>query len=203
MRTTTMIERELVRLAKNGDAQASLVLWKQYERLVHKHWHVLRKQMNTSHIVMGYKDDFYSDAYISFSKALQAVNLQKVKDDNWKFLGYFGWYLQTLRTNAIKKLLNTRKHEESLQFNPTDGSDGSVLKTDIDATMITGDPADVIALRVDMQRVRATWDKPRQFIFDQLALGTPKKEIAAALQVHPSMITFYLKSMKKDLQTIL
>jgi hypothetical protein len=196
-----MTERELVALAKKNNEQALLTLWNKYDKLVHKHWHVLRRQLNTSSIIMDYKDDFYSDAYIAFRKAVAAVDLKKINDDNWKLLGYFGWYLQTLRTNLVKSVIRKYDNEESLYIsNPN--QDHEILKTDLHYDTLSPDIADEIVACEDIYTIRSRWDKPRQFVFDQRVQGVPKKDIAAALGVHPSMVSFYLRSMKKDLSSV-
>ena len=85
--------------------ELKMVLFSRYERLVHKHWHALARRMNASSSVIGLKEDFYSDSYITFNKALSAVALNKIENDNWKFLGYFGYYLSATKNAYAKRIV--------------------------------------------------------------------------------------------------
>jgi hypothetical protein len=111
---TQMSDRALVSYIKESGVeepnrnQAEYILYKRYENFLHKHWHSLSKQLYSSGgTLQGLRDDFYSETYFVFKRALKAVDLQKVRDDNWKFLGYFGFYLSNYRNKYAEKVLKT------------------------------------------------------------------------------------------------
>jgi DNA-directed RNA polymerase specialized sigma24 family protein len=192
-----MNDRELMIQAKKGNREAMDTLWKQYEMLVHKQWHVLRRQMNNSSLIKQHEGDFYSDAYISFRKAVDAVDLKKIRDDNWKLLGYFKWYLQTLRNNTIKHLLQVNAHEESLYIFDAE-SQTDMLRPDVERLEHVDVPAE-IDMKESLGKISANWSPKRKYVLQRRLEGVPKKEIAEEMGNHPAMVTFLLRGMKKDL----
>lgn len=196
--------------ASTGNLQKPMLtaLWKRYENQVHKHWAVLRKQMNSSSLVMELHDDFYSEAYIAFAKAVEAVDLSKVKDDKWRFVGYFKYYLTNLRTDMINKLLKQCSKEKSFYV---DTEDGEVPRADLliqeqDAA-IGSEPERALLSRVEEEHVKTAvnhcmsfWDERRRAIFRLRSQGLAKGEVAVRLGVHPATITYHLQVMQKDLE---
>ena len=114
MSIAQMNDRELVtQLKATGSKALQEELWTRYQNLVHKNWAILRRQMDNSALILGMKDDFYSESFVAFRKTLDAVNMTKVHDDNWKFLGYFRLYLKNVRSDMISDLIKTYHHEKS------------------------------------------------------------------------------------------
>lgn len=184
------------------------VLWLRYENQVHKQWAILRRQMNNSSLVLELRDDFYSEAYIAFHKAVTAVDLSKVKDEKWRFVGYFHFYLQNLRNDMIGKLLKQFKQETSLYV---ETSEGEVSREELmpvtipeqmqnnpeTAMLESASKANVVAA---VTRCMQTWDERRRAIFKLRQQGLAKGEVATRLGVHPATITYHLQVMQKDLE---
>ncbi len=133
--SSPLSDRDLVFEIKNGSesAQKKWVLFKRYERLIHKHWHRLRYALDNSGYVQDTKEDFYSEAFITFCATLDAINLDKVRDDKWKFLGYFRWYLSNQRNSAAKRIIRKHQKETPIEVaveNPKSVRPRSVYITD-------------------------------------------------------------------------
>lgn len=184
-------ERELVMQAKKGGA-AEYQLFSQYENLIHKHYHILRKQLKT---IPFDRDDFYSEAYISFRKALKAVDPVKIEaDDKWKFIGYFRFYLQGLRASIIREALKKTFKETPLYKTASDGEEYLIT----DDALMTSDGTDRIVDQIALDGVDLTGTQ--RMVLDELRKGTPKREIAAKLDVHPAMVTYHLKGVRRALE---
>lgn len=207
-----MSDYELVAQIKSseGEKQKNLlgILWLRYENQVHKHWAILRRQMNNSSLIVEAHDDFYSEAYIAFHKAVQAIDLKKVKDDKWRFVGYFKYYLTNLRTDTINQLLKQASREKAFYV---ETEDGDVPRIDLQPA----DPYDLLAsspeviLEHSLREVKvqeaiascmARWDDRRREIFNLRQQGFAKGVVAEKLGVHPATVTYYLQVMKKDLE---
>jgi len=213
MSANLLTDRELITQLKcsTGDIHKALlkVLYLRYEDLIHKNWAILRKQMDNSSLVMNVKDDFYSESFIAMIKALEAIKLDKIKDDKWLFLGYFRLYLKNVRSDFIDKIMKTNRAEKSF-YVETD--DGEVPRIDFytDVIDIEGhkfDPVEITERHMAEQRCMTAvakcmskWDDKRKDIFHKREQGISKSAIAASLNCHPATITYFLQSMKKDLE---
>ena len=58
--------------------QLEEVLWGRYQRLVHKNWGILVRQMNNSSQILSREDDYFSDAYIAMRNCIDAINLDNI-----------------------------------------------------------------------------------------------------------------------------
>lgn len=210
-----MTDREILTQLRDKSTPVSTkkrleeVLWTQYSRLVHKNWAILRKQMSNSAMILNQEDDFYSEAYIAFKKALAAIKLDKIKDNNWKFLGYYRLYLKNVRTAFIGKTVRLAAHETNLSME--DAGEDTLLSR---AAFNHSDPSDAVLdplalviqregeLNCDraIEQCMSIWDEKRQQIFLLRQQGVTKSNIARELQVHPATITYYLKGMKLDME---
>ena len=206
-----MTDKELViYIKKTDDPEAITTLWDRYSRMVHKHWAILRKQLSNSHQVMGVEEDFYSEAFISFRKALDAIDTSKIKNDKWKFLGYFRFYLQNLRASFITKIRATYEHEKPFYVVNRDGEEMPLIDLiqsvqDRDSHRYSS-VEQIEASIVEEQVITSCmelWDNTRQKIFTMKANGLSNSEVAKKMDVHPATITYYLHSMKKDVDNFL
>ena len=217
-----MLDREILTQLKDQDVsratklELKTELWGRYSRLVHKNWAILRKQMDNSSIILEQEDDYYSEAYIAFNKALDAIKLEKIRDDKWKFIGYYRLYLKNVRTAFISKTRQRVKHEVANEIPSRGGPESDVLTlTDIasaEAAVLTAklDPLNSLlqseaenncsrAVRLCMEK----WDPTRKKIFRLRESGSTKGDVAKALGVHPATITYYLKGMRADMEEAL
>jgi len=112
-------DRELTRLAKSNDVDATHQLYFRYKNFVYLHWSKLRGNMekiNNKSVLnnlMMLKSDFECDSYIAFMDALNYVNLEKVINDKWKFLGVYGFYLSNLRRSYRRRALSQAREMSS------------------------------------------------------------------------------------------
>lgn len=207
-----MNDRELVTALKKNNGnnkQLQTELWNRYQNLVHKNWAILRRQLNNSTLILSLKDDFYAECFIAFRKAIDAVNLKKIYNDKWKFIGYYRFYLKNVRADFIEKVLKTSKHEKSFYITSADGTEIARVDMLPDVQEREGARFDPVALLLEGDsRIRCStavkscmskWDDRRQQIFKWRQQGISKSEIAKRLRVTPSNITYYLQSMRDDI----
>lgn len=216
-----MTDRDILLELRNSESSAERKqqlteqLWSQYEMLVHKNWAILRRQLGSSPLILDQKEDYYSEAFVAFTKALEAINVEKIRDDNWKFLGYYRWYLKNVRTAFVSKTLRVYKNEVPLTVKTRGGQDSFLILTDIASkeaaiTMEGLDPLVQVVQRESEDRCisavnacMAKWDATRQRIFQLREEGVAKGAIAKALEVHPATVTYYLNSMRQDIEQAL
>lgn len=189
------------------------MLWERYQRLIHKNWGVLKRQMNNSSQVLSKEDDYFSDAYIAMKKCIDAIDLSKVEDDNWKFIGYYRFYLRNVRSNIIRTINKEYHNECSLTVEADEHHEVSLADLMLSRSqelINSNDPAE-ITINNEEQRVcdlavthcMQGWNDIRKQIFSLREEGVPKKKIADRLHVHPATITYYMKGMRTDLEKAL
>lgn len=183
-------------------------LWFRYENQVHKHWAILRRQLSNSSMILEMEHDFYSEAYVAFTKAIGAIDLKKIRDEKWRFVGYFKYYLTNVRTEFITKLVRQYHAERPFYVETEDGSIPRIelsVQDTYEHTMYS--PEQILERKLEEQRVStavhhcmAHWDEKRRSIFKLRQQGLAKGEVAVKLKVHPATITYHLQAMKQDLQ---
>lgn len=189
------------------------LLWNRYQRLIHKNWGVLKRQMNNSGQILSRENDYFSDAYIAMRKCIDAINLSKIEDDNWKFVGYYRFYLRNVRSNIIRTLNREYHNECSLAVEGEDHREVSLVDLMIshsEELTHQNDPAEIMVHNEEQRtcdlavsQCMKSWNDIRKEIFSLREEGVPKKKIADKLKVHPATITYYMKGMKKDLEAAL
>lgn len=207
-----MNDRQLITAIKttsNSDKVREMrhVLYARYERFVHKHWQSLARRMNHSAAVLSVKNDFYAESYIVFEKALNAVKLSKIKDDKWKFLGYYGFYLSTLKNRFANGVVEKYNNETTLEV-PSDVTGGkSVILSDL-AESGQVESAEEEIIRKDHQRrfwsalahCQATlWSKDKNVIWERRANGVSIKDTCSELGISTWKFNKILTEMKSEL----
>lgn len=207
-----MTDQELIAGIKStaGESQKALLdtLWRRYENQVHKHWAILRKQMNSSCLVLELHDDFYGEAYIAFYKAIKAIKLDKIRDDKWRFVGYFKYYLTNLRGEFITKMRKQASSETPFYVETADGEVAKIeLAPGVEYEQSANSPEEILGKKLEEERTQLavqhclqTWDARRREIFQLRQQGFAKGEVADQLGVHPATITYHLQVMKQDLE---
>ena len=209
-----MNDRQLLTALKaSNDKRLQEVLWKRYENLVHKNWAILRRQMDNSALVLNARDDFYSESFIAFRKAVDAIDLSKIYDDKWKFIGYFRFYLKNVRADMIENIVKTYHHEKSFYVETSDGDELARIDgmpeiieregTRFDPVAITERGEAEAKCANAVAKCMSRWDDKRRQIFRWREQGISKSNIAKKLSVHPATITYHLSVMKADIRNIL
>lgn len=117
--TTQLIDKDLAYLAKNGHKPSRDELYFRYSPFVNKHWTQLKQNLEkvnnaqVLHNLSNIKEDFVSDSFLAFDQALNYLNLNKIQNDKWKFLGVYGFYLSNLRRSYRRKALRLHKEVQS------------------------------------------------------------------------------------------
>lgn len=107
-----MNDYDLIAQVKQKDAEASEILFLRYKPFIYKHYLWLQKEITN---VPLDAEDFFAEAYFSYLKAVEYVDLSKIYDpENWKFLGVFGYFLSILRGNVRKDTIRKARKEHSL-----------------------------------------------------------------------------------------
>lgn len=219
-----MNDYQLVSIIKNSDPDnqtyeynlASKVLFERYERQLHKNWWKLRAQMNGSQLIENLKEEYYSEAQEAFWVAIQKINLDKVRDDNWKCVGWIDFYLRNVRTKLIKDTKLNSKSKSITSMKEDEGDDGSlIVDPDVEIaywesegfrrepsyayeTMESvGNCENAVAM------CKAGWSNYKNEIFDYLQEGKTKTEIAKIMNENPMKIYQVTTSMKKDMKKAL
>lgn len=192
----------------NRNNELETILWKRYQRLIDKNWNILKKQMNHSSLILSEEDEFYSEAYVAFRKCIEAINVDKIDNDNWKFLGYYRLYLKNVRTTLIKRVVLKAKKEKCIEYKIDDR--GDVLLSDFmvahsDLFVVNDDPSDLLVQKESLDTYNAAinkckenWSGTKREIYDRKLEGDSNSDIARSLKVHPATITYYIKLMRKD-----
>lgn len=208
-----MSDRNLVTTIKTTinreeEKEARYVLYRRYERFVHKHWHSLSSRMNRSAAVMELKNDFYAESYIVFEKALNATKLSKIRDDKWKFLGYYGFYLSTLKNNFAKGVVNKYHNETSIEI-PVNATDRNVVLSDLSEAGVVPSAEDEVLQKDEQRRFwkalaqcqSTIWDETKRVIWDRRAAGTSIKETCSELGISTWRFNKILTEMKTQLDS--
>jgi hypothetical protein len=191
-------------------ADLTYALYCRYNNFVHKHWHALSRDLNASHLVQDVKDDFYSESYVSFTKALNAIDVSKILNNNWKFLGYFGFYLSNQRKTFAKKIIQKYHTETPLEVSEASCSDGdrTVLLSDIvDAGTVSS--AEETFIEDDTRRrfwsglsycKETVWGDIEKRIFTMREKGESIRTICGELDMSPWKYNKILDTMKQQLE---
>jgi hypothetical protein len=189
------------------------ILWVRYQRLIHKNWGILKRQMNNSSQILAKEDDYFSDAYIAMKKCITAIDISKIENDNWKFVGYYRFYLRNVRSHIITTINKEYHNECSLTIESDDQREVSLVDLMVSHSKELAnqnDPAEIV-VHTEEQRVcdlavascMQSWNDIRRQIFSLREEGIPKKKIADRLQVHPATVTYYMKGMRADIEKAL
>ena len=204
-----MTDREMVGRIQQGEYQLKQDLWERYIKLVHKNWHILKKQLQESSHIMNAEDDYYMEAYIAFEKTLQAVDLSAVYNDKWKFLGYFRLYLKNVRSSMINEIINTVQHEQAISITT---EDGEISRTDLSEILVEksswqDNPESIYIMNQGQELVDDAvdycfryWDEKQKLIYKLRLDGVLKQDIAKQLGITPSTLTYHMNKMRDDLE---
>jgi len=208
----SLSDRQMVTAIKSApgtkySADLTYALYHRYINFVHKHWHALSKALNASHLVQDVKDDFYSESYVSFTKALNAVDINKIQNNNWKFLGYYGFYLSNQRKTFAKRIIQKYHTETPLEISEPDGSKTVLLSDIVDAGTVLS--AEETVIEDDNRRrfwsglsycKKIVWGDVERRIFEMRERGESIRTICGELDMPPWKYNKILDTMKQQLE---
>lgn len=192
--------------------KACKILLDRYEKQIHKNWWILTKQMKNSYNVLSIKEEYYSEALEYFYKAVLAVDMSKIENDSWKFVGYFNFYLRNLRTKLIKEIIKDSAVKSLYQKNESLTSSSLNINRDVemiayqnnhDNNNLKFDPleeAEKSETQLNCNKIIKnlydSWDSTKQQIFIGLRDGLTRIQIAEKLERKPGYISNIAKKMQ-------
>lgn len=108
-------DRELITLIKNHSTterefqESYKVLLERYLNQIHKNWWRLKSSIHADSITNTFKDEYYCEAYEAFVTAVNRISLEKIRDDNWKLVGYLDFYLRNVRKNLTQEIFKLER----------------------------------------------------------------------------------------------
>lgn len=210
-------DRELIQRIKEAPAGGVVFnhlnneLFRRYEKQIHRNWYRLLNQLSHTDLVKNLKDEYYSEAYGAFYEAVLAVDVSKIKDNNWKFVGYLDFYLKNVRTSMC---VFAERYKDVKSTDVYEDDDGKSLDRVADLisynrSEFEADPA-YIAAEVDesdkrkklVETAYRNWPQQTRLIYDLWKAGYKKVEIAEALKIKDSVVYTTTDRIKKELQTL-
>jgi RNA polymerase sigma factor (sigma-70 family) len=194
-------DRVLVKNAQADDVNSLHLLYNKYEKLGHKKWHSLAKKMNYSSRVMDVKDDYYSETYLTFIKALKAIKLDRIKNDKWLFMNYYMRYLDSQNSRFINNIMKQSKHEVNESQLPED-TDWDWLNVEryisAEDEVIRQETSSWVQDIID--KVYANeWSPLQQRLWDLRSADVSIAVICEKLQLSRWKVTKHLKAMRQKL----
>lgn len=188
-------------------------LWKRYQNQVHRNWHKLCKALEESGNILSLHDDFYEEAQEVFLKALEAIDISKIRDNDWKFVGYFDYYLRNLRTRFHKevKKMSNMKSIDSLcidgvsSFNDPDveisywRNEGYKYSPEYALEESEGEER----CKEAVNKCMASWNETQRKIFSLLLECAKKKDISKTLNIPLQRVYVECNRMKNDMKKFL
>lgn len=227
MRVTTedlkkMKELDIVKLIKNPNTdsisynRACEYLLKKYDKMFHRHWWTLQRQLGNSYIVNDLKDEYYSCAYEAFFQVIRKIDTTRIYDENFKIMQLLSWYLSNVRSRLIKEALKRSKVKPLNYVNSSDDPDNQTIDSDVESTYWNYEGGYMTepsyqAEATDREETCnqilmecfGRWSDLEKHIFALLRAGKNKTEIAEALNIKPSRVYVKICKMKKELKEAL
>jgi hypothetical protein len=163
--------------------------------------------MNASSSVIGLKEDFYSECYVTFSKALNAVSLAKIRDDKWKFVGYFGFYLSATKNSYARGIVKKFQHETPIEVSSPSSGDKTVYLSDLSKQGIVKSAEDTVIEADEQERISKAlarcqtrlWTEEQNRIFALRAKALSIKAVCAEMGISSWRYNKLLTEMKASL----
>lgn len=216
-----MNDRELITYIKHNRAdnepwvnynKAVTALWERYQNQIHNNWHKLVKVLGGSDLVLSKHGDFYDEAQEAFMTALTKIDLNKVENDNWKFVGYLNFYLTNLRTKLHREI------KKETAFKPIDSmsdlDEDCALSADLDVEEayresdgFRYEPEYVLEQREGEENCKRAlreclnkWTDTQKEIYRRLVNNEKKLDISKALNIPTPRLYAECNKMKRDLK---
>ena len=195
-------------LATSEDKKAALSeLWIRYEALTHKMGHVLEARRNKGNFYGLETDTYYSDFYDAFIKAVDGLQLSKIKTDpkTWKFWIQYNGYLRSANRDKINDYCRVTKHERPLTVTNDDGDEISI--TDLCGSTYSGTLEDAyfkneesVVLKEAIKNAYSKFSDKQKKIWNMRENGETFTAIAKSMSVSSSSIKYQMNRIKDVLK---
>jgi DNA-directed RNA polymerase specialized sigma24 family protein len=198
---------------KNPDAnsddkrEALSQLWKRYEALTHKMGHVLEARRAKGNFYGLETDTYYTDFYDAFLKAVDGLQLSKIKTDpkTWKFWIQYNGYLRSANRDKINDYCRITKHERPITVTNEDGDEVSI--TDLCGTSYSDTIEDAffrneesIVLKEAIKNAYSKFSDKQKKIWSMRENGETFTAIAKSMSVSSSSIKYQMNRIKDVLK---
>lgn len=214
-----MPEIELIRIIKNPDTSETMyneaceILIKRYEKMIHYHWWKLQQELNKTGYVNSVKEDYYDAAYEALFKAITKVDLDRIKDENFKILQLASWYISNVRTKLRKQVLTKVSKNKGLVTIALDNDeDSNVIDSDVEKAYnesfgyIT-DPIYNYEVKEGEENCEralkecfSKWNSEEKQIYKYLEKGKNKTEISQMMGLPVTKVYSITKKMRSDMK---
>lgn len=215
---TTLSDRCLIERYQNSNPACRNEIMKEflrrYNNQINKNWWILSRQFNHSSLVNSVKDEYYSEAIEALYTAVEKINLDKIRDDNWKLLQYSSFYIRNVRTRLIKKItrmamerpLNNLAYysggdetkenkidpETEMKYESTEGYKNNPETIYIEKEISS-------KLNAIFSSHYANWDDTYRAVFDAIKVGDSKKVVAEKAGININKLARILRKIKAEL----
>lgn len=216
-----MKEIEIIRIIKNPSSNRKIVdraqeyLLKKYEKMIHRHWWTLQRQLGGSSIVNNLKEEYYSEAYEAFLDVIRKIDLSRTYDENFKIMQLLSWYLSNVRAHIIREALKKGKERGMNETSSYKDEESMTIDREIEEVYWLNEgyrtePSYRAEISEKEEFCNQTikecfgkWGDLERKVFILLKNRKGKGEIAEALNVKPSKVYNIADRLKKDLKTAL
>ena len=110
-------DKEIIFNIKNNVNSKEMynTLWNKYQNMIKKHYFKTIKSIGAN---ISY-EDYSQNAFLNMITAVEKINLNRIKDDSWKFQNIYWFYLQKLNwktRNKYIKEVNTSNNIDNYEL---------------------------------------------------------------------------------------
>lgn len=187
--------------------EAMTQLWKRYEALTHKMGHVLEARRSKGNFYGLETETYYSDFYDAFLKAVDGLQLSKIKTDpkTWKFWIQYNGYLRSANRDKINDYCRVTKHERPITVTNEDGEEVSI--TDLCGSEYSDTIEDAffrneesMILKEAIKNAYSKFSDKQKKIWNMRENGETFTAIARSMDVSSSSIKYQMNRIKDVLK---
>jgi DNA-directed RNA polymerase specialized sigma24 family protein len=169
--------------------------------------HVLEARRNKGNFYGLETDTYYSDFYDAFIKAVDGLQLSKIKTDpkTWKFWIQYNGYLRSANRDKINDYCRVTKHERPLTVTNDDGDEISI--TDLCGSTYSGTLEDAyfkneesVVLKEAIKNAYSKFSDKQKKIWNMRENGETFTAIAKSMSVSSSSIKYQMNRIKDVLK---
>lgn len=166
--------------------------------------------MNGSPLVESMKEDYFSEAYEAFFKAVDRIDLSKVKDENWKVVGYADFYLKNVKSKFRKRVIDESKvrpiDENSQREEKASTFDNDIEEKYQEEEGYKENPEYKALQKIEAEKIlkiiekcKPHWNDRKKYIIEGLLAGKTKPQIAKELGIRSGLVTNSFESIKREI----